>query len=188
MARRTLQHELGKKRPFDDPSQEAYLNIVRSASLLSADLDRLLKRHRLSGATYNVLRILRGAGEGGRKCCEVGAHMVTRVPDVTRLVDRLVRLGLATRRRCDADRRIVYVGVTPKGLGLLARLDEPVLASHRSRLGHIPARDLRRLSDLLVSARRTLVDEQDEGAGDEPARPTRARRAGGSRTPNGGIA
>lgn len=154
----TLAEEIHKQSPFEEPTQEAYLNIVRTCTALQADFDRLLKKHGLSHSTYNALRILRGATVGpdapGRRACnEIGEHLVSRVPDVTRLVDRLESLGLAERVRDQGDRRIVFVKVTRKGIALLAKLDEPVLALHRSQLRHMSADQLAQLNRLLVAAR-----------------------------------
>src|SRR3954454_21708635 len=118
----TLQTELGKKTPFKAPEQEAYLNLLRTNSLLSAPLGRLLKSHGLSEATYNALRILRGGGAAGCTCGQVGEHLVAQAPDVTRLEDRLEQPGLAERARNSDDRRVVRVKITRKGLVLLARL------------------------------------------------------------------
>lgn len=155
----TLREELGKRKPFDCPEQEAYLNILRSASVVGGPVSALLKEHGLSDATYNVLRILRGAtlgagASGRRTCTEVGEQMVTLVPDVTRLVDRLEAQGLVARERCTHDRRVVYVRVTRKGLDLLARLDRPLVEVQRAQLGHMPRAELAELSRLLVKARR----------------------------------
>lgn len=153
-----LREEIGKRRPFDLPEQEAYLNLVRSDAVLTALGQVIVKPLGLSGATYNALRILRGAtlGEsppGKRSCREIGEHMVARVPDVTRLVDRLVEMGLAERDRCEQDRRVVYVRITRKGLDLLAKLDRPVLEMHKRQLGHLTRAELTELSRLLVKAR-----------------------------------
>ncbi len=150
-----LQREIFKKQPFRSPEQEAYLNLVRSASLLESHIEHLLKPHGLSPATYNVLRILRGAGDDGRKCHEIGEHMITRVPDITRLVDRLEKADLARRERCEMDRRAVYVHITPAGQKLLAKLDEPILELHKKQLGHMTRKQLDALSELLALARRS---------------------------------
>lgn len=157
MSTPSLRRELGKRRPFDHPEEEAYLNVLRTAAVLSAPVEALLRRHGLSAATYNVLRILRGhrlAGREGVPTQSIGPQMVTLVPDVTRLVDRLVRAGLARRARTPDDRRVVLVRITPKGLDLLARLDGPTSALVRSRLSHLSPADLASLSRLLVKARR----------------------------------
>ncbi|MBM4108326.1 MAG: winged helix-turn-helix transcriptional regulator [Phycisphaerae bacterium] len=162
MPARSLQHEIGKKKPFDSPEVEAFLNLARTHGELSGPIEHLLGRHALSPSAYNVLRILRGslrtspsrAAHMGRRCAEIGAELVTRVPDVTRLVDRLVRQGYVERRRCTRDRRVVYVRITGEGLAVLAAIDRPLLALHRAQLAHMTRADLAALSRLLVKARR----------------------------------
>lgn len=148
-----LQHEVNKKRPFDLPEQEAYLNLVRTAAELDGPMLAVLKGHGLTASTYNVLRILRGSGRGGRHASDIGCDMVVRVPDVTRLVDRLEERGLVTRERSTADRRVVTVRITRRGLALLKQLDEPVLAVHKAQLGHLSAAELGELNRLLEKAR-----------------------------------
>ncbi len=148
-----LQREIGKRRPFDSPELEAYLNLVRTAAELSGELARLFRRHGLTESSYNVLRILRGGGRAGRASSEIGRDMVVRVPDITRLVDRLVQQGLAERHRSEEDRRVVRVRLTRKGRGLVDRLDEPLRCAHREQLGHMSRAELAELSRLLERAR-----------------------------------
>jgi DNA-binding MarR family transcriptional regulator len=148
-----LAAEIGKRRPFELAEQEAYLNLLRTMSVLCADGDHLLKQHGLSEATYNILRILRGSGDAGRPCGEIGRDMIARVPDVTRLVDRLEEKGLASRRRIEEDRRVVKVRITKDGLELLARLDEPLRAIHRGQFTALTRAELTELNRLLVKAR-----------------------------------
>lgn len=176
-----LQRELGKQGAFASPAQEAYLSLQRTASVLSADFAKLLKPHGLSEATYNVLRILRGAvraterrggsggggdespsgaGHGWRTCGEIGAHMVTPVPDVTRLVDRLEARGLVTRERSKEDRRIVRVAITKAGLDLLALLDRPMVLLHEQQLAHMAETDLSRLVLLLARVRKPHIADR----------------------------
>lgn len=152
MAGSSLQGEIQKKRPFEIPEQEAMLNIVRTAGALVTDFERLFRAHGLTDAQYNVLRILRG--EGARMpSLSIAQRTVTRVPDITRLVDRLEAAGLVERERCPEDRRVVYVSITRKGLRKLADLDEPVVELHKRQLGHMSAKELQALSELLVKAR-----------------------------------
>jgi DNA-binding MarR family transcriptional regulator len=148
-----LQTELHKQRPFDSPQQEAYLNLVRTHSVLAGAFDRFFKVHGLSQATYNVLRILRGAGDDGRMCHEVAQHLVAQVPDVTRLIDRLEKGGLATRQRSSDDRRVVRVRITRQGLALLAKLDRPLLDLHAQQMAGLSEAELAELSRLLTRAR-----------------------------------
>lgn len=157
-----LAAEIGKRQPFDLPEQEAYLNLLRTTAQLSGQFAHLLREHGLSEAGYNILRILRGSllaaqadasAYHGRTCSAIGHEMITHVPDVTRLVDRLEHQGLAERCRCDRDRRVVYVKITPKGLEALASLDGPLLELHAKTLGHMSSEELAQLSSLLVKAR-----------------------------------
>lgn len=165
MATPNLQHEIGKRKPFDAPEQEAFLNLIRTTSVLSAAFQRLFRSHKLSESTYNALRILRGAAadpeaRGVRTCSEIGEHLIAQVPDVTRLIDRLEELGFAERVRCDEDRRVVNVKITRKGLEVLSKLDDPVIELHQRQLGHLTPAELAELSRLLAKAR------QADGAAD----------------------
>lgn len=154
MTKSVLQEEIGKRNPFDSLEQETALNLYRTMDHLQQDSCRLLQDHGLSGPQYNFLRILRGRGGDGRSCCEIAADMITRTPDITRLVDRLEQAGLVERRRDPDDRRIVRVQITPTGLELLSRLDEPVLELHKRQLGHLRRAELEELNRLLVKVRR----------------------------------
>jgi DNA-binding MarR family transcriptional regulator len=149
-----LQKELGKKRPFDSAEQEACLNLCRTQDHIQGECARLFEEFNLSGPQYNVLRILRGHGGEGVPTSVIPGEMVTRMPDVTRLVDRLEQAGLVERRRTPSDRRVVLVKITPAGLHLLTRLDRPVLDLHRRLLGHLSPEELEQLNNLLVKARR----------------------------------
>lgn len=152
----SLKDEIGKRRPFDSPEQEAFLNLARTRAVLEGEFAAVFKRSGLSEATYNALRILRGeqqAGAPGVPCQTIGDRLVTRVPDVTRLIDRLERAGLAKRTRTPHDRRIVLVSITRKGLALLDSLDQPVMELHRQTLRHMTREELAELNRLLLKAR-----------------------------------
>lgn len=163
MATGSLQHDIGKKKPFDSPEVEAYLNLARTSSVLSGPIERLLGAHGLSPSAYNMLRILRGSlrtspdprTHPGRRCSEIGAELVARVPDVTRLVDRLEKQGFVERQRCPRDRRVVYIRITRKGLSTLESIDRPLLDLHRAQMAHMSRGELASLSRLLVKARRS---------------------------------
>jgi MarR family transcriptional regulator, 2-MHQ and catechol-resistance regulon repressor len=148
-----LAAELKKRRPFEHPEQEAALNLMRTADWLGLEFGRLFRQHGLSAPQYNVLRILRGEG-APLPSLEIAARMVTGVPDITRLIDRLEGAGLVARKRCEEDRRVVYVALTDAGAAALEGLDGPVLDLHRRLLGHLGREDLATLSRLLVEARR----------------------------------
>jgi DNA-binding MarR family transcriptional regulator len=158
MAADKLQQEIKKKRAFDCPEQEAALNLARTADQLQVRFARLFRRHRLTPSQYNVLRILRGEGRP-MKSLEIAGRTVTEVPGITGLIDRLEEAGLVRRERCDKDRRVIHVGITDKGLRVLAELDEPVLALHRRLLGHLSGEELATLNRLLEKARQGYREE-----------------------------
>lgn len=141
-----------KRARAGSPEEAAFLDLLRTTDMLSRGLIPVLKAADLSATQYNVLRILRGAPEG-LPCGEVASRMITRDPDVTRLLDRLEKRGLISRRRETKDRRTVMARITPEGLELLARLDEPVQVAHRKQLGHLGRERLRNLTELLRLAR-----------------------------------
>lgn len=143
----------GTKRKFVAcPEEAVYLELLRTTDMLSRGLAGIIKAADLSATQYNVLRILRGSPEG-LPCGEIAARMITRDPDITRLLDRLEKRGLISRSRETKDRRTVVARITPDGLKLLARLDEPVQAVHRKQLGHLGRERLRTLTELLGVAR-----------------------------------
>jgi len=135
-------------------SQEeaTFLELLRTSDLLSRRLIEVLKTENLSAPHYNVLRILRGTHEG-LSCGDIASRMITRDPDITRLLDRLEKRGLITRWREARDRRTVMARIAPEGLRLLARLDGPVQTAHRQQLGHLGRERLRKFCQLLRLAR-----------------------------------
>jgi DNA-binding MarR family transcriptional regulator len=135
--------------------ESAFVELLRTSDLLSRRLAMVLKGADLSPTQYNVLRILRGAPEG-LACGEIAERMITRDPDVTRLLDRLEKRGLIARRRESMDRRMVLTRITPEGLRALAELDEPIQDLHREQLGHLGRNRLVALSELLQRARQNL--------------------------------
>ena len=148
-----LRDQLKQNKPFGSLEEEVHLNLVRTTARLGEPLHALLKSHELTPAQYNVLRILRGAGGDGLSCGETGERLVTREPDVTRLVDRMEKRGLLQRRGSTTDRRVVKLCLTPHGLSLVNALDEPVQRAHAEVLGHLTREELERLNELLESAR-----------------------------------
>lgn len=130
-----------------------FLEIVRLAEDMKRGFTELLKTHDLSIASYNVLRILRGAGDDGLTCGAVSDRLVQHDPDVTRLLDRLERRGLIGRSRTDRDRRVVRTSITADGLALLAALDGPVDELHEQQLGHAPDATLSQLLTIIEDIR-----------------------------------
>ena len=149
----TLQSEIKQRKPFSSPEQEATLSIARTAALLDHDTAEALKPYGLTPTQYNALRILRGSEPEGLCRNEVRDRLVARVPDTTRLLDRLGDMGLVVREREGDDRRFVRSRIARKGLDLLRSLDDPMIALHRSQLGHLGERKLGLLVRLLGEAR-----------------------------------
>lgn len=162
---RGLQAELKQKVPFTSREQEAYLSLLRTADALESSVEGRLKAFGLTGTQYNALRILRGAGAEGLACSEVGERMITRDPDITRLLDRLQKRGLVERTRGKRDRRVVYGKITGAGLKLLRELDEPVEKHGREMLRHVGQAKLRQLIELLERVRcgKTFHRREAEG-------------------------
>ncbi|HEX9731785.1 MAG TPA: MarR family transcriptional regulator [Thermoanaerobaculia bacterium] len=121
-----LHDEIKQTRPFRSLTQEAVLGLFRTADILRRSFAQLMEEHGLTLQQYNVLRILRGAGERGLPTLTIAERMVERTPGITRLVDRLLRKELVERERPPGDRRQVVCRITPRGLALLAELDGPV--------------------------------------------------------------
>ena len=150
---RKLSLELKQRKPFRNLREEAMLNIWRTGDVLAEGLDLLLKSYDLSRGQYNVLRILRGAGEEGIPFGEVAERLLTRGPDVTRMVDRLARGGLAERVRVARDRRVILAKITPRALILLAELDGPVARLTDRMMGQLPNTRLKALIKCLEELR-----------------------------------
>ncbi|HWQ54594.1 MAG TPA: MarR family transcriptional regulator [Bryobacteraceae bacterium] len=141
-----------KSRRSSSLEEAAFLDLVRTTDMLSRGPAQVLKSEDLSSTQYNVLRILRGAPEG-LTCGEIAGRMITRDPDITRLLDRLEKRGLISRSRESRDRRMVMTRIAPEGLNVLARLDRPVQEAHRKQLGHLGRERLRLLAELMAACR-----------------------------------
>ena len=157
----SLQKEIKQRKPFASLEQEVVLNVMRTAGALRQGTSELLKPFDLSAPQYNVLRILRGAGDEGLPCSEVGDRLITRDPDVTRLLDRLEKRDLIQRGRSSKDRRVVTATITKKGIELVNDLDTPVMDMHAEQLGHMKKKELKKLVALLEKLR----GDADDGDG-----------------------
>jgi DNA-binding MarR family transcriptional regulator len=148
-----LQAQLKQKVPFTSREQEAYLSLLRTADALQAQVEARLKDFGLTGTQYNALRILRGAGREGLPCREIGERMITRDPDITRLLNRLEDRGFVERTRARHDRRVIYGKITAAGLKLLREIDSPVEKYSRDMLRHVGQEKLKQLIELLELVR-----------------------------------
>jgi len=128
---------------------DLFVAIVKTADSLSQEAEQLIKAHHLTGAQYNVLRILRGAEPEGLLCRGISERMISRDPDITRLLDRMEKRGLITRERQKDDRRVIKTRITVEGLAFLKKLDHPVRDLHKRQFGHMQASRMKILAKLL---------------------------------------
>lgn len=150
---KSLQAEIQQTKPFTSLEDEAAVSLHRTADQLHGRFSDMLKPHALSPTQFNALRILRGAGDGGRTCSEIAERMINRDPDITRLLDRLERRGLVARSREGRDRRVIITRINPAGLELLRGLDRPVEEFNRKQMGRLSEAQLRTLVKLLEAVR-----------------------------------
>lgn len=143
----------GKKRKFDSQQQEVYLSLWRTYDRLKALEDELFQRWEITSQQYNVLRILQAASPKSVPTLQLSSRLISRAPDITRMLDKLQERGLVQRVRSEQDRRTVLIGITPKGLELLQKLQEPVKSLHISQVGHLSSADRTALCQLLEKTR-----------------------------------
>jgi DNA-binding MarR family transcriptional regulator len=143
-------------RSFGCPEEDAFVSLWRTADLLSRNFEKLFREADISPTQYNVLRILRGAPEG-LPCSELGKRMITRDPDITRLLDRLEKRSLIARSRDTKDRRMVLTRISSQGQQLLRDLDHPVTELHKAQLSHLGRQRLHSLMGLLEAAREKVA-------------------------------
>src|SRR5688572_10007146 len=148
-----LKNEIKQSKPFNSLEQEAMLSIHRTDAVLGYAIIETLKPFDITPTQYNVLRILRGAGPGGLCREDIRERLISQVPDVTRLLDRMEEAGLVGRERDSADRRLVNSRITETGLALLEKLDAPIAKAHEQQLGHMTRAELRTIITLLAKAR-----------------------------------
>ena len=149
----SLAEVLHQTKPFAGVEQEAYLSILRTASQLSHSADVFLKGHGVTQPQYNVLRILRGAGSEGLCRNQIAERLVTAVPDVSRLLDRMEEAGWIERERGRKDRRQVSAAITAAGARLLGRLDAPMEELHRAQFAGMGKGELKQLLATLTAVR-----------------------------------
>jgi DNA-binding MarR family transcriptional regulator len=149
----SLQDEIRQTKPFERPSDEALLSILRTATMIDHGLAEVLRPYGVTTTQYNVLRILRGAG--GRGLCgrEIAERLISRVPDVSRLLERLEEAGLLSKRRDAGDRRHVTARISPKGRRILAQATPELAAFGRGRFEGLPPRAIEGLLRALEAIR-----------------------------------
>jgi DNA-binding MarR family transcriptional regulator len=133
--------------PLED---QIFVALLKAADSLASQGDQLMKANGLTSAQYNVLRILRGAGPEGLPCNTIAERMISRDPDMTRLLDRMEKRELIARERQKEDRRVVKARITDEGLRLLKKMDAPIRELHKGQFAHMTSARLKTLMDLLT--------------------------------------
>jgi len=152
----SIQKEIKQSKPFASKSQEAAVALLRTADLIRRNVAAVLEPYDITAQQYNVLRILRGAGEKGLPTLEIVERLIEETPGITRLIDRLEAKELVARERCLTDRRQVFCRITKTGLKVLTQLDKPLNSAEEEALGRLKKRELEELVDLLDRAREAL--------------------------------
>jgi DNA-binding MarR family transcriptional regulator len=156
MARKDSSAAAGR---FDSLEQEVYLNLWRTYDRLRAFEDELFGRYELTPQQYNVLRLLRAQHPDTTPTLALANRLISRAPDITRMLDKLEQRGLIVRERTAANRRVVRIGITEAGLTLLCEIAGPLRECHARQLGHLNEEDLKRLAALLQTARAPHEEE-----------------------------
>jgi DNA-binding MarR family transcriptional regulator len=149
----TLMEEIKQTKPFERPGDEALLSILRTAVVLEHAENEALKAHGITHTQYNVLRILRGAGKRGLCGRDIAERMVSKVPDVSRLLDRMEEMGVIVRTRDPDDRRHVTARITPAGRTLVADATPDLERVARARVARLSAASIAALIRTLAAIR-----------------------------------
>ena len=155
-----MEHPNPRAGRFDSVEQEAFLNLWRTYDRLRALEEGLFSQFDLSAQQYNALRLLRAVHPQSMPTLALGSKLISRAPDMTRLLDKLETRELVCRERRSENRRVVEVAITDAGLQLLKQLDAPVQACAKQQLGHVDGRSLQALIDLLHRARAPHEDAE----------------------------
>jgi DNA-binding MarR family transcriptional regulator len=151
-----LQTEIKQRKPFTSPTAEALLSVLRTAAVLEHHLSEALKPYGITHTQYNVLRILRGAGTSGLCGREVAERMVSKVPDISRLLDRMEEMQLVDRERDPADRRHVTARISSKGARVLEQATPQLAAVERTRFTGLEPERVKLLIESLAQIRERL--------------------------------
>jgi DNA-binding MarR family transcriptional regulator len=148
-----LQAELKQRTPFPRATAEAFLAILRTAAMLDHHLSEALRPSGITPTQYNVLRILRGAGPAGLCGREIADRLVSKVPDVSRLLDRMAEMALVSRERSAEDRRHVLVRITESGRATLEKATPALEEIERTRFRGVDRAQVERLIATLDAVR-----------------------------------
>jgi DNA-binding MarR family transcriptional regulator len=151
-----LQTEIKQTKPFTSPIDEALLSVLRTAAVLEHHLSEALKPYGITPTQYNALRILRGAGSAGLCGREVAERLVSKVPDISRLLDRMEEMQLIDRERDPGDRRHVTARISSKGLRMLEQTTPELAAVERARFAGLEPERVKLLIESLAQIRERL--------------------------------
>lgn len=169
-----LREELKQTRPFQSPAHESVVGILRTAAVLQRHVSRVVEPSGITLQQYNVLRILRGAGDAGLPTLAIRDRMIEEAAGITRLLDRLEAAGFVLRERSTPDRRQVLCRITAAGLALLATLDAPVDEVNTLALAALSLDEQHALLSLLEAIRAGCTsrpdDAQRDARGGQPPR------------------
>jgi MarR family transcriptional regulator, organic hydroperoxide resistance regulator len=154
--------EIKQIRPFHSAAHEAVVSVLRTAALLQRQIALVVERGGVTIQQYNVLRILRGAGESGLPTLAIRDRMIEEAAGITRLLDKLESAGYVVRERSTPDRRQVLCHITATGLTLLAGLDEPVDAVNDAAVSTLDKVEQAKLAELLGAVRAACVSVAPE--------------------------
>lgn len=161
----SIREEIKQTRPFASKAEEALVALIRTADVLNRMLAAVLEPHGITPQQYNVLRILRGAGDAGLPTLDIAERMIEQTPGITRLIDRLEAKTLAARERCLTDRRQVFCRITPAGRALVDALDPPMRKAADRALENLSRKDLAQLVGLLDRTREgsnSVIEEEKQ--------------------------
>jgi DNA-binding MarR family transcriptional regulator len=166
-----LREELKQTRPFHSAAHEAVISILRTAAVVQRQISQVVEASGVTIQQYNVMRILRGAGESGLPTLAIRDRMIEEAAGITRLLDKLEASGYVRRERSTPDRRQVLCQITPAGLAVLAALDEPVDAVNDVALAQLTPAEQQSLVELLGAVRSSYRSREE---GDATPRTTRS--------------
>jgi len=172
----TLQDEIKQTRPFRSSAEEVVVSVLRTAAVMQRHLAQVVETHGITIQQYNVLRILRGAGDAGLPTLAIRDRMVEEAAGITRLLDKLESAGYVVRERSTPDRRQVLCHITPKGISLIAALDAPMDAANRRAGSLLEDAERAQIVELLGAIRAAYTN----GRGAGHPKPTRSELAQGS--------
>lgn len=149
----SVKKEIKQRGEFETRQQEAIVGLLLTTDRLKGRLSELAAQFEITPQQYNVLRILRGAGEGGLSTLEVTGRMIERNPGITRLLDRLEAKSLIRRERSAGDRRRQICRITPEGNRILADMDRPMKKLTQDVMNRLSDKEVDRLLELLFLVR-----------------------------------